>query len=282
MTGGDAGSPAVGSGVVVVPEGYCYTAGGLCQHLRGLNQWTGATLWTKTIPASSDLAPILAGSTVYYSTDTAMTAISVTTGKTIWSASAIHGAYAASPAFQSGELVAPADSGGALVALSSGNGKVLWADTSNAFAVTYTPLIAAGSVFGGGEAPGFSGFGAWNAASGAPIWSDTNVDPTTPPTYDSANGIVYVGTDGGLVAFNATNGTPLWTADSGQSITGSPSVANGVVYYGAGTTMLAADAGSGATLWSQSTTSTVKNSPMIVNGRLFFTTDDGALHAYHL
>jgi outer membrane protein assembly factor BamB len=84
------------------------------------------------------------------------------------------------------------------------------------------------------------------------------------------------------VAFRATDGTLLWTADSGQPVTGSPTVANRVVYYGAGANILAADAGSRATLWSQSTTSTVKNSPMVVNGRLFFTTDDGALHAYHL
>jgi eukaryotic-like serine/threonine-protein kinase len=84
------------------------------------------------------------------------------------------------------------------------------------------------------------------------------------------------------VAFDATNGTVMWTADSGQSITASPTVANGVVYYGAGTTIVGANAATGATLWSQTTTSAVKNSPMVVNGRLFFTTDDGALHAYHL
>ena len=152
---------------------------------------------------------------------------------------------------------------------------------NSSFAITLPPLVAAGTVFAGGVAPSFSGFGAWNAATGASIWSTTSVDPTTPPAYDGA-GIVYVGTDDGLVAFNATNGTVVWTADAGQSISASPTVADGVLYYGAGTEIIAADASTGDTLWSQTTTSPVKNSPMVVNGRLFFTTDDGALHVYHL
>jgi outer membrane protein assembly factor BamB len=281
QTSGDAGSPAIGGGVVVITESSCFVSGGLCQHIRGLSQKTGAALWTKLIPESVDESPLLVGTTMYYDAGSAMHAIAVATGKPIWSATSTHGTYATAPAYGSGELVAPTDSGATMVALNPANGHVLWAVPSSAFAVTLPPLVAAGTVFAGGVAPSFSGFGAWNATTGASIWSTTSVDPTTPPAYDGA-GIVYVGTDNGLVAFDATNGTVMWTADSGQSITASPTVANGVVYYGAGTTIVGANAATGATLWSQTTTSAVKNSPMVVNGRLFFTTDDGALHAYHL
>jgi outer membrane protein assembly factor BamB len=281
QTSGEAGTPAVADGVVVITEALCYVASGLCQRIRGLSQKTGATLWTKLIPASGDETPLLLGTTVYYDIGTIMHAIAVTTGKRIWTANLGYATYYTAPAYGNGELVAIADGGSNVVALNPANGHVLWTAVNTSFAITYSPLVAAGTVFAGGVAPSFSGFGAWNATTGAPIWSTTSVDPLTAPAY-GGNGIVYVGTDSGLVAFNATNGTILWTADSGQSISAGPTLANGVLYYGTSAGIVAANAGTGATLWSHATASAVKNSPMVVNGRLFFTTDDGALHAFHL
>jgi outer membrane protein assembly factor BamB len=281
QTGGETGSPAIGHGVVVIPEALCYLSSGRCQRIRGLSEKTGATLWTKLIPASGDETPLLVGTTVYYDVGTIMHAIAVATGKRIWTANLGYATYYTAPAYGNGELVAIAYGGSNVVALNPANGHVLWTAVNTSFAISFSPLVAAGRVFAGGVAPSFSGFGAWNADTGAPIWSTTSIDPITPPAY-GGKGIVYVGTDDGLVAFNAANGTVMWTADSGQSITATPILANGVVYYGTDTGIVAANAATGHTLWSRTTTTTVENTPMIVNGRLFFTTRNGVLHAYHL
>jgi eukaryotic-like serine/threonine-protein kinase len=48
-----------------------------------------------------------------------------------------------------------------------------------------------------------------------------------------ANGVVYVGSEGGSVyALSAATGAQLWSFPTGSAVLSSPAVANGVVYAG--------------------------------------------------
>ncbi len=90
------------------------------------------------------------------------------------------------------------------------------------------------------------------------------------------NGVVYVGTWGGVVyALNAVTGGTIWSHNlCGCRIAGSPMVINGVVYIGAANARLyALNASTGATIWStlltSQTAAEIWSSPAVSNGLVF-------------
>jgi outer membrane protein assembly factor BamB len=122
-----------------------------------------------------------------------------------------------------------------------------------------------------------------------------------------SGGVVYVGSiDDDLYAFDASGVTncsgtpktcsPLWTANTGQSIVSSPSVANGVVYVGIGESLFSSGAvdaydaagvnncsGTPKTcspLWADTTAMGAESSPAVTNGVLYDGTLDGHLYAF--
>jgi len=95
-----------------------------------------------------------------------------------------------------------------------------------------SPAVANGVVYVGSED---SKLYAFNATTGAVLWTATTGTGIYSSSPAVANGVVYVGSvDGNLSAFNATTGAPLWNATTGNSMVSSPAVANGVVYVGSG------------------------------------------------
>jgi outer membrane protein assembly factor BamB len=64
-----------------------------------------------------------------------------------------------------------------------------------------------------------------------------------------ANGVVYVGQDGGLTALEAETGAAIWRADTLAGDSSGPVVADSIVYFSVGTTLFAFDAATGSQLW---------------------------------
>jgi glucose dehydrogenase len=267
----DLGTPAIGDGVVIESEGYCYISGAECQYIHAYNQSTGAAVWSRKIPASSDQAPVLVGSTLYVATDTEFYALAASTGKVLWS---LAGSFWTSPAYVSGYLVMGSYEG--LEAVSPTSHKLLW-NVTTPTSVSYPPLIGAGGVVYT-DGTGKAGVTAFNITNGAVLWSNSQW-VTGPMAIDQTT--LLVPTEGGLVADQTSNGQVAWTAPVAAQVTGSPVAANGVVYYATGTTMIAANLADGTTLWNDSTlASPVQGTPIVVNGRLYAATADGALHAW--
>jgi outer membrane protein assembly factor BamB len=98
-----------------------------------------------------------------------------------------------------------------------------------------------------------------------------------------ANGVVYVGDDGGnLIAFRESDGQELWTATTQSAfVLSSPIVANGVV-YAATQDAYAFDAATGAQLWQGATNDVVNAAPALVDGVLYVADFSGRLWAFGL
>ncbi len=146
-----------------------------------------------------------------------------------------------------------------------------------ATASTASPAVANGVVYIGSY--DYGGVLAFNASTGAPLWSDTGGDVVfSDPAV--ANGLVYVGSyDRNLDAYDASTGTPVWSYKTGGDVH-SPAVANGMVYVGSDDHKLYALNGTtGARLWSYTTGKQVDSCPAVANGVVYVGSFDGKLYA---
>jgi outer membrane protein assembly factor BamB len=132
-----------------------------------------------------------------------------------------------------------------------------------------------------------------NVHSLSPAWTGTTTfEVTSSPAV--ANGVVYVGSDGGkLYAYPvgcASGGgtcSPLWTGSTVFYASSSPAVANGVVYIGSDDNNVYAFAvgcasGGGACtpLWKGATGGLIISSPIVVNGVVYIGSADGLVYAF--
>ncbi len=128
---------------------------------------------------------------------------------------------------------------------------------------------------------------AYNAQTGAQIWSATAGGNTETSSPAVANGIVYVApdiADGNLYAFNAKTGAKLWVASSGgiTSTDASPATSNGLVYENWVDGQLYAFNGSnGKTTWTKTLAGGTDASPVVSQGILYQGTLDGQLYAFN-
>ena len=119
---------------------------------------------------------------------------------------------------------------------------------------------------------------AFDAKTGAPLWSSSVVDGTSSPAV--VGGVVYA-SGRVLAALNAGPGAALWSASLGGPLVtpgGSPAVAKGTVYIGAfvagqhGSSsgiLYAVNAHSGKTIWSAPVPSAITSSPAVANGVVY-------------
>jgi len=90
--------------------------------------------------------------------------------------------------------------------------------------------------------------------------------------------------DHNVYAFDAASGALVWTVITGDQITiAAPAVANGVVYIGSNDHVLRAiDALTGQVLWTYTTGNLVGGGAAVVNGWVYVGSLDKSLYAFHL
>lgn len=172
-----------------------------------------------------------------------------------------------------------------------------WTDTTSS-TVNSSPAVVNGVAY----VTASSGFFAFNAKSGTPLWSDGNPGPFFDQSSPAVvGGVAYAASvDGNFYAFNAggcgaRTCKPLWTAaidGAGTVAQSSPVVANGKVYVSAGVNLYAFNAkGCGAAVchpvWKATISPTNgqspvsgQSSPTIVGGVLYVGGFEG-LYAYN-
>jgi outer membrane protein assembly factor BamB len=216
----------------VVVDGIAYF-GSAVGSIFAINAATGAQLWSAPISANDAASsPAVANGVVYINGDDLL-AFDAKTGAPLWSSSILGGVNTSSPAVVGGVVYA----GGRLVAaFNAATGAVLWSvSPGGPLSIPEdSPAVAKGMVYIGASIPGprgtFTGtVYALNARTGKTVWSaPVTSGITSSPSV--ANGVVYVGSDGGtLYAFNAKTGAQL-AAVAGVAGQSTPTVANGVVY----------------------------------------------------
>lgn len=308
-------SPTVANGVVYVgcEDGQLYAF----DAATGLKPdgWTNPTTGNEI-----HSGPTVADGVVYVNSLAGTTyAFDAGTGDKLWEADS--GGTYSSPTVANGKVYVVSGDRKALVAYNTADGAELWSSTPAIF-LAGTPALADGLVYAnliidgkiypynadtgawsdppiavsaqlGNASPavvngivyfGTSGFHAFNAATGAKLWSGAEGGRSSPAV---ASGVVYVGgRDGKLHAYEADTGTTPagWTDPTiGDYISSSPAVANGVVYVGSDDSKLYAfDAASGKELWTATTGSYVFSSPAVADGMVFVGSEDGKLRAYKL
>jgi outer membrane protein assembly factor BamB len=146
-------------------------------------------------------------------------------------------------------------------------GNVNWTYTFGATAYSmWAPSVSGGKVFVAYDKNlhclDQSGTLVWSYAMTSSIRSNPAV----------ANGIVYVGNDGGtLTAINISDKTTRWTYNIGMTGEESPTIDNGKVYAQGATKVFSLDALTGASLWTYTIASGTADwsSPTVANGKVY-------------
>ena len=166
-----------------------------------------------------------------------------------------------------------------LFALDARTGRTVWRRPMLAQFLTSSPAVANGVLYVGVGlfTPYYTGgLYAFDAATGTPLWSNTQLDAIqSSPAV--ANGVVYVGSVfGTMYALDANSGNVLWSyVPQGGSVNSSPAVVNGVVYVGADNFYVyALDAATGNVIWRYRTDSAVSSSPSVTGGVVYVASAD--------
>jgi outer membrane protein assembly factor BamB len=216
----------------VVVDGIAYF-GSAVGSIFAINAATGEQLWSAPISANNAAStPAVANGVVYINGDD-LRAFDAKTGAQLWSSSILGGVNTSSPAVVRGVVYA---GGRVVAAFNAATGAVLWSvSPGGPLSIPEdSPAVAKGMVYIGASVPGprgtFTGtVYALNAHTGKTVWSAPVASGIT-SSPSIANGVVYVGSDGGtLYAFNAKTGAQL-AAVAGVAGQSTPTVANGVVY----------------------------------------------------
>jgi eukaryotic-like serine/threonine-protein kinase len=121
---------------------------------------------------------------------------------------------------------------------------------------------------------------AFDAATGAPVWSRTFKNRVFRTAPAVANNEVYIGgdkgTNGTVFALEATTGGTDWSFASGAGVT-DPAVANGVLYdaFASSNVVYALDASSGFPVWNTNI-ATAPLAPIVANGQVYVEGTNGA------
>jgi outer membrane protein assembly factor BamB len=193
---GYVGTPVVVGGIIYVAlAGY----GGAAGHLVAMAASDGSVLWNRELEVGSGelFTPAIANG-IAYITSARNTSLSV---------------------------------GGSLYAFDAASGDQLWRVDGTA---STSPVVADGKVFvGGGEEGSPADIVAYNAGSGAVLWTDQAGRYPQPGAPAVSHGRVFVERDDGLYAFDEANGAELWhRAVPGGEGRYAPVVRAGIVLVG--------------------------------------------------
>jgi outer membrane protein assembly factor BamB len=305
-------SPAVVDGVVYV--------GGFHSHaVFALNASTGKLIWstpTTSVYPNKISSTAVANGLVYVNVDNMgvggeLYAFNASTGNLAWKYTPGDAWLPSSPAVYGGKVYFGTTS--EVVALDATSGKPSW----SYFVVSNGPSSNGGSViyFGASSlsiSDGLVYIGttnqtvqAWNASTGAFVWSGNIKGAVYSSTIAVANGVVYASTTWGgtlgtlqppgVTALNAKSGALLWNHSVGSIQYSSPAVANDVVFVGSddtvgpnlnpslpevtdGHNIYALNAKTGSTIWTYTTGGTVY-SPAVAYGVVYVGSNDGKVYA---
>ncbi len=233
------------------------------------------SVWSIRLGGLIEFPAVVDGGVAYIGNNRGVVhAISMHTGRVIWTHVTPHGWMASSPAVFHRELVYHGMDGHVWV-LSRATGRLVWHRFIGS-PIESSPIIRYGVDF----------FGAWNGrlyaldlrtrrmrwtrALGAKITSSASI----------ANGTLYIGDYAGrLWALSPDRGRTHWVRGVNGRIYGTPAVANGRVFVPSSTGgSLTAFTTRGRYLWRVNTGSYVYSSPAVWGGRVFFGSYNGVFY----
>jgi len=209
--------------------------------LYAFSTTTGAKLWSQS-NGGAVTSPILVKNVVYEDGDTTMNAYDAATGSLLWSTS-VSGARSV-PAVWGGRVFITGDG---VIALNASTGAILWTKHPAGGIQGASPVVSDNTVYVCTSA----GLYALGTLHGDQRWFEpSGCDPNTTPAL-AQGVLYTAPENDGIWAFNASTGALLWTTTSHSgNFYDAPVVANGVLYVPIRTGAIAAyDTATHALLW---------------------------------
>jgi outer membrane protein assembly factor BamB len=166
-----------------------------------------------------------------------------------------------------GNRVFVADVGGFLAALDFETGALIWEEDSGS-AIYGAPGVVDDIVVVGNDAGEVV---AYRATTLDKVWTERLEDGPVRASLLGADGVIYVGTEGGsLFALAPADGHILWSIPVGGPVTRSPAFADGLVFVGAaGVGLLAVDTATRSVRWTADLGSGEVGTPAVAGGRVY-------------
>lgn len=174
-----------------------------------------------------------------------------------------------SPVVSSGVLYVTQARPDQLLAISARTGQVLWSEVMGGEydATGSVPAVAAGVVYAGDV----YGLHAFDAKTGAQLWTFSGCGSVWGGGIDVSGETVYIGGTSGLCAVEAKTGEQIWRfLGSGDWNFGAVAVGDGMVFAGAELGAYAVDAKTGAQVWHVGRDKNFYSSVPLVSGGLVY------------
>ena len=131
---------------------------------------------------------------------------------------------------------------------------------------------------------GNDGVYAFDAYTGAELWSYPMPYYQMYSSPAVSEGVLFAGAAGKLLALNASSGTELWSYPTESLVISSPAVVDGVVYVGFSGNLYALNASTGSKIWNYTTKDVgngiaIQSSPAVVDGVVYSGASDHNVYA---
>jgi len=285
----------VGAGSPVVQDGVVYV-GDESGYVSAIEEATGTILWQLDVGAAINSGLSVADGLVIVGDDNGVIhALTAVGGAETWHHQTGGPVHSSSAVIDSVVYAASLD--GNLYALDLATGTLHWpAPVATSGAVSRGIAVANGVIYagsGGATATDAGALGAYDAATGARLWT-APLQPGNTSTPMVADGKVFVsgGLDGPaeathlLYAFDAVTGQAVWPASfsvpTGDMLLPG-AVADGQVFAESiDGSLYVLDAASGSKFWTAPMQATLSPSGGVVGGVFYATSDDRKIHAFDI
>lgn len=235
------------------------------------------TIWSVSIPGSTESSPAIAGAVAYVvGGDHRTHALSMVDGEESWVSEGA--AYVGSPAYADGRVfVLGRDF--SVSALDAASGELRWRSGDSIYPLS-SPLVLDGLVVAGTP----DGLVAFDATTGTPRWT-LPTGGGIERSATGADGLVVAGSDDGVIhVVDAATGVERWSREIATGAFPTPVIRNGVLYAtaptAAGDTLFALDVSTGVERWTfRSPSGLPFRTPSVDGDTAYVGTVDGPTYA---
>ena len=199
-----------------------------------------AELWSATLDSGFGgltSVPLVSGGIVFASSATSVYAYKATNGAKLWS-TALTATGTLSVPSSTGNVIYVSSYADATVWAYRFDGVLMWSNTvpgprAACAAATPGPMVSGNVVYATlcpSSAPGAPSLFTYQAATGAPMWSNASTQLSSTPTIGFGPLYAVSSANQSLEARSATDGSLVWSAALGSTTSSSPALADKVVY----------------------------------------------------